>query len=285
MTEFSIPPIHSDVLGSLFITPPPKVFTDIQAVAPDLDKIALIISQDAGLSAEVLKTVNSSAFGLPNSVASITQATVLLGLDYVLNIVNGVLLREMASDVNSKELETFWSVSNDVALCCAYLSKKLRCGQPSEAYTLGLFHNCGIPLILQSNPDYMAHVAACYADESGFVTRLEEKEFGLNHADVGYRIAEAWNLPVNICNAIQYHHDIEGDDLENGMADEADINDLIVILKLAEHFCCLPRNVGGQETDFEWQRLESSIMAYLNLTENEIMDIEIEIDSILNEGL
>lgn len=283
MTESSIPSVHSEVLGEIFITPPPALFNEIQAAVPDLDKIAEIVSRDAGLSAEVLKTVNSPAFGLPQAVGSITQATVLLGLDYVLNIVDGVLLKEMSSGVEGDELETFWSVSNDVALCCAFLSKRLRCAEPSEAYTLGLFHNCGIPLILQKMPTYLDQVAACYADDSGFVTKLEERNLGVNHADIGYRIAETWHLPTNICNAIQYHHDIEADDLESGMADEADINDLIVILKLAEHFCCLHRNIGGQETDYEWERLEVEVMAYLNLTENEMIDVEIEINSILND--
>jgi len=48
-----------------------------------IKEISLIISKDASLSAKVMALVNSAYHHLPNKIASVEQALVLLGIDTV----------------------------------------------------------------------------------------------------------------------------------------------------------------------------------------------------------
>jgi HD-like signal output (HDOD) protein len=65
------------VLQGISIPPQPQVMVDLhmeQAMPePDMSRIAQIISQDVGLSAAVLKFVNSAYYGLPRKISSIRE--------------------------------------------------------------------------------------------------------------------------------------------------------------------------------------------------------------------
>jgi hypothetical protein len=57
---------------------------------PDPRVIARLISGDVGLSAAVLKTVNSPFFGLSRRISSVAQAVSLLGMRSATQIVTGL---------------------------------------------------------------------------------------------------------------------------------------------------------------------------------------------------
>ena len=80
------------LIRSYNIPPQPNLIAEIQAAGSDLDKIAELISKDVALSAGVLQIINSSFYGLANSISSIKQATVLLGYKHVSNIINSQLI-------------------------------------------------------------------------------------------------------------------------------------------------------------------------------------------------
>ncbi|MEE4243763.1 MAG: HDOD domain-containing protein, partial [Kangiellaceae bacterium] len=81
-----------DILKGVYIPPQPKLVDELTMAGTDLDEIARLISSDPGVSAAVLKTVNSPYFGLKSRIASINQAVVLLGIDRVINLVKSMLL-------------------------------------------------------------------------------------------------------------------------------------------------------------------------------------------------
>jgi HD-like signal output (HDOD) protein len=74
----------------------PKVAIDILSLAEDPDvalpSLARIVSQDPALVAKILKTVNSSFYGLAHTVSSVEHAVVVLGLEGVKTIVLGFAL-------------------------------------------------------------------------------------------------------------------------------------------------------------------------------------------------
>src|SRR5438105_4496099 len=74
----------------------PRVAIEILSLAEDPDvalpALARIVSQDPALVAKVLKTVNSSFYGLAHTVSSVEHAVVVLGLEGVKTIVLGFSL-------------------------------------------------------------------------------------------------------------------------------------------------------------------------------------------------
>lgn len=71
------------------------------------------------------------------------------------------------------------------------LAKRIGFQSSDEAYALGLFHNCGIPLMLQRFPNYFEVQEEAYFRASGDnrVVDTENRLLNTNHSVVGYFIA------------------------------------------------------------------------------------------------
>src|SRR5690242_2567368 len=69
----------------------PRVAVEIIKLTEDADAaipaMARIVSQDPALVAKVLRTVNSSFYGLSHTISSVEHALVVLGLDGVKTLV------------------------------------------------------------------------------------------------------------------------------------------------------------------------------------------------------
>ena len=273
------------LLKGIKIPPQPQVLVDIQmeTAMPDcsLDTIARLISKDVGLSGWVLKAVNSSYFGLRSKITSIAQAINLLGINSVINIVNALSISEALSSETVTALSGFWDNASDVASACAVISKKLTFASPDEAYTLGLFHDCGIPLLSMKYDNYLDIIQQAYAQNDVRITEIENQQIQTNHAVIGYFVAKSWKLPSYICEAIADHHKINEVFLQNSSSDSAKKN-LLAVLKIAEHFCGSHQGIGKQETDFEFESIKSIILAYLGISELDLDDMR---DDLYEQGI
>ncbi|QLF92982.1 HDOD domain-containing protein [Pseudomonas sp. ABC1] len=260
------------VLQGISVPPQPQIMVDLQMEqvmpSPDLRNIARLISQDPGLSGALLKIVNSPYFGLANKVGSIQRAVNLLGSDSVINMINALSIRSEMSDSTIVTLNRFWDTAQDVAMTCLTLARRIGCEGVDEAYTLGLFHNCGIPLMLKRFPNYMEVLEESYAcaDEGVRIVDTENRLLNTNHAVVGYFTAKSWNLPRHLCEAIANHHNALSI-FQDESARDAQLKNLLAILKMAEHICKCYRVLGNQKEDHEWLAIEALVLDYVGLTE------------------
>lgn len=179
-----------------------------EARSPDADmgRIVRLIGQDVGLSAPMLKLANSPYFGLRNKASSVQQAVAVLGLRNTVNLLSNVALR---ANVMPKlaGMDEFWDRSSMTALAASRIAAQVPGTSCDDAYTVGLFHDCGIPVLMQKYPDYIENV-----DEisriSGNICETENTCYSTTHAVVGNLLARNWLLPPNMCRAILRHHDL-----------------------------------------------------------------------------
>ena len=259
-------------LQGISVPPQPQIMVDLQMEqvmpSPDLRAIAKLISQDPGLSGALLKVVNSPFFGLANRIASIQQAVNLLGCNTVINLINAQSIRGELTDEAIVTLNRFWDTAQDVAMTCLTLAKRIGYHSPDEAYTLGLFHNCGIPLMIKRFPNYMMVLEEAYASatDERRVVDTENRLLNTNHAVVGYFTAKSWNLPLHLCEAIASHHNALAIFTEDSSRD-AQLKTLLAILKMAEHICASHQVLGNQPDDHEWQSIEQLVLEYVGLSE------------------
>jgi HD-like signal output (HDOD) protein len=262
------------LVGDLAIPPRPQVVTvlveEMGKDAPDLARISRQISADVGLAAAMLKAVNSPLYRRERKISTVSQAISLLGLRNVSSLATGLVVRHaMGSGGSSAGLELFWDSAEKCALLCAFLARKIHGIAEDEAYTYGLFHNCGIPLLLKRFPDYSEVLAKATADhgEATF-TSIEDLSVGTNHGVVGYFMARSWHLSDAMSQAILHHHDVHvfshGHDLS-----PAAIN-LIAIGHLAEH---MHHSVQHSADDFEWERFSLPVLAHFGLSEDEFAEL------------
>jgi HD-like signal output (HDOD) protein len=267
------------VLQGISIPPQPQIMVDLQMeqMMPDCDinAIAKLISQDIGLAGSVLKTVNSPFYGLGNKITSINQAVNLLGVNSVINLVNGLSIRGELSNEQIIALGKFWDTSMEVAMAAAAIAKQIGFPYADEAYTLGLFHNCGIPLLMMRFDNYPDVLKRAYGDSERRIIDLENEELKTNHAVVGYYVGKSWNLPVYLCQAIHEHHSISKIIDDDGADPKK--KTLLAILKMAEHICGNYRTLGDQEEDYEWQKISETLLLYVGLSQYDFESLQEQI--------
>nr|WP_175613921.1 HDOD domain-containing protein [Pseudomonas alcaligenes] len=259
--------------------PQPQIMVDLQMEqvmpSPDLRTIAKLISQDPGLSGALLKIVNSPYFGLSNRIASIQQAVNLLGCNSVINLINAQSIKGELTDEAIVTLNRFWDTAQDVAMTCLTLAKRIGYKSPDEAYTLGLFHNCGIPLMVKRFPNYMTVLEEAYysASHERRVVDTENRLLNTNHAVVGYFTAKSWNLPLHLCEAIANHHNALSL-FEDDTGRDAPLKTLMAILKMAEHICATYKVLGNQECDHEWESIQTLVLEYVGFSEYDFENLK-----------
>lgn len=116
-------------------------------------RIAALIGEDVGLAAMVVKSANSPLFGSGRRIGSLDEAIRLLGFGTLTNLVQEALLRT-ALAAPGAALERFWDNSRYTAAASALIARKTGCARAETAYTFGLFHDCGIPLLVSRFPNY-----------------------------------------------------------------------------------------------------------------------------------
>lgn len=260
------------ILQGISIPPQPQIMVDLhmeQAMPdPDIARISDIISQDVGLSAAVLKLVNSAAFNLPRKIASIQQAVMILGTNSITNIVNGLAVKSELSDDAIKSLHSFWDTASDVAAICSSLALQLKFKYHNECYALGLFHNAGIPLMLKRFKNYKEILEKGYQDPDFRLTDFENQAFKTNHSVVGYYLAKSWGVPKSCCAVIAKHHRIDYLFTHRVPGDSISLT-FAAILKMAEHIGSTYRHIGNAKEDYEWQKIGHLALDHLELSEYE----------------
>jgi len=269
------------ILKGITIPSPPQIIADLQMEMampePDLNEMASMISKDPGLAGGVLKTLNSPFYG-NRDIASISQAVMMLGMTTISNIVNTLYLRdsmsqnEDVSDETHKAMAHFWDSATDVARACRIVAKRLRSHDPDMAYMLGLFHNAGIPLLMQRFSDYPDVLARSYLLEQPRIVDFENQQYKTNHAVVSFYAARSWKLPEILCRVIAEHHsavEIFSDKNET----DPDEKSYLAILKVAEHLAGLSRAIANNENDLEWEQVGDNVLEYIGLSQFDYEDL------------
>ncbi len=267
------------LVAGISIPPRPAALAELMAERakdePDLQKVSRLIGGDIGLSAAMLKAVNSPYFGLTRKVDSAFQAISMMGMKNVMNIVTGLMLRNAVGGKNVA-LDRFWENSQQNAMLSAWLAKRLPGISSDEAYTFGLFHDCGIPILMQKFPDYKDTLFAANASDDTAFTLVEDQRHATNHATIGFLVAKAWFLPETICDAIRLHHD----ETIYTQPDSATplVRNLISVARLAEH---LNDTLLHMRDDSEWTRLGGHVLRHLGVTAAEMDDIKDDVSKMI----
>lgn len=274
MAQALTPQQLEQALQGISVPAQPQIMVDLQMELympdPDLPAIARLIAQDPGLAGAVLKVANSPLFSAGARLASVEQAVAVLGSQAVIALINAQSIKGEMADETIVTLNRFWDDAQDVASASAALASHLGVPSQDEAYALGLFHDCGVPLMLKRFPNYMGVLESAYGatNEGHRVVDTENGAFNTNHAVVGYYTARAWRLPTLVCTAIANHHNVPAV-LDEERSQHTPLKNLLAVLKMAEHISHSHLVLGGQAEDHEWNRIGAQVLDYAGLTEYE----------------
>jgi HD-like signal output (HDOD) protein len=174
-----------------------------------LKEAAVLITHDATLTANLLRTVNSAYFGLRRKIESVQEAVVLLGLNKILEVVllqttsNRLKAAQAGYELAAGELWRHAAVS---AILARKIAERVEVDHVNRIFTSALLKDIG-KLVLNQ------YVRAASDDIQNLVCQNEycfndaEREvLGIDHAELGGRIAERWNFTEEMAFLIRNHH-------------------------------------------------------------------------------
>jgi len=176
----------------------------------DLDEVARVVRNDQALAAKVLRTVNSSYYGLTKPCTTIRQAIVYLGLNTVKSLVLGFsLVDSIAGDADDVTFDfvDYWRRGLFSAVAAREIVELGRCGDPENAFLAALMQDIGMVAMFRVLGDQYLQVIDMAQGDHRRLASLERKSFDLDHAAVGAEIARKWRLPSIYVDAIEHHHD------------------------------------------------------------------------------
>lgn len=164
-----------------------------------------LISQDQVLSAKVLRMANSAFFGMSRKISSITQALIILGFD----VVKGLVLSTSVFDMMKQTMDGLWEHSIGCAAAAGVLAKSLGREDAEEITLAGLLHDLGKVVLALEMGREMSQMVKLAADKKISFYEAEKQVLDFHHGQVGRWLAEHWNLPINLVEPINFHHQPE----------------------------------------------------------------------------
>jgi two-component system cell cycle response regulator len=180
------------------------------SLSPDVSipKMANLILQDVGLSTRVLKTVNSPYYPLSRSVANISDALVLLGLQTVKNITLSLTVMDsFKSHLDLQVYNLLQTRSLKTAVAAQAIAEDSGLIPSENAFLVGLLEELGILLLAYLAP---LEFAACLdeAEKRGLdITTIVRESLQVDYSELGLKLAEHWSLAGPIQDVIHYHRD------------------------------------------------------------------------------
>lgn len=259
--------------GGVKIPAQPRVLEELSKLMLreelDVRLLAKVINQDPGLTALLFKVVGNAAYRQHQPFDSVDQILHAVGVRQTFNLVQAIALIG-AGDIrkNRQVYEAFWARSQAIGQLAMLIADELGadCNVfPDQAYLVGIFHDCGVPLLMQRFPSYCAEMKLGI-DGSWPDLAEEDRKFNADHCVVGYLVARHWRLPDFICDAIRYHHALA----EPGIAKLARSMGAMLQLAIDAY------HRSQRAPNPEWDRVGNDVQAELALAEDgmpEFVDI------------
>lgn len=215
----------------------PNITNEIMRLTEDPDStvhdIEAVIMKDQSLTARVLRLANSAYYGYPRRISTISEASVLLGFQAIRSItltasVGGMLTKEVPG--YGLEENELWRQSQSCAIISRHIARKVRFSKIDQAYVAGLLRDIGKVIVSYYLTDHFKQIMEMVEKEGISFLKAEENVLGFHHGQVGARIAQKWNLPDDLVEAIAYHHSPEKATINPRLTSIVHIADAVVMM-------------------------------------------------------
>lgn len=169
-------------------------------------KVAEFISTDECLTSKLLKLSNSVHYGYSRKVSTVKEALMRVGTNVVKCSLYSSMLEMAGFPPNAMFVELWKS-----ALFTAFVARDVgeRLGHPriDVCFTAGLMSDIGQLVMNEFSTQVYTNLIREVRKNAYDIVQAESQVYGFTHVQVGYKMADAWKLPVIYQNVIRYHHE------------------------------------------------------------------------------
>ncbi|MDR0330137.1 MAG: HDOD domain-containing protein [Chitinispirillales bacterium] len=186
-----------------------KLIEVVNSPDSSAEDAAELIEKDPALTSKMIRLANSAFYGIPRSISSVTSAVVVLGFNTIRSLVLSASVAKMFDGKHTIDIDRFWKHSVVTAMASKIIVRHLmgvRMMDPESAFCAGVLHDIGMLIFSQYMPEDYAKVCEYAKANAVPLLEAEDKVMGVNHAYMGKILADKWSLPLDLENAIVYHH-------------------------------------------------------------------------------
>lgn len=215
----------------------PEIINKIIALTEDPDStiqdMEKVILRDQVLTTKILRLANSAYYGYARKISTISQATILLGFQAIKSIALASTVRTyFKSELKGYSLEKndLWNQSQTCAIVSRFIAKSVNYPNPEEAYIAGLLRDIGKTVLSQHLEEEYSQVIEKIQGSNVSFLDAEKEILGFDHAEIGEKVAEKWNLPKALVDAIGHHHTPELSTINQYLVSIVHIADAITMM-------------------------------------------------------
>lgn len=265
------------ILSEIEIPTLPSIATAIMEKTLDektsARQLSEMVEKDQALAAKVLKVANSPFYRRIQEISTIRAAVVLLGLNVLKSIVLSISVINMFTDKRKSavDLYLFWQHSISCAVCARSIAGKIFPASAEDAFAAGLLHDLGKVVFDQAickKGEYQEVLDVI--DRGGMdIIKAEQDIIGIDHASLGKRLMEKWNLPAILSQVVGEHHRVP-----EGSLKDSEVKRLAAIIHVAD---LISNHLGLGITKLPTGFIEPALLKQLDLSSQDIQELSLSL--------
>ncbi len=206
-------PLSELINESSQLVSPPDVWVKINELVQDdnasAGDMAAVIQHDPGLTANILRVVNSAYYNLAREVDTVSRAIAVIGINDLYSLATALTAARVFANIpcHLTTPDVFWRHSLATAIVARKLAVRCSVIGPERLYVAALLHDIGSLLIYSRMPELSSEVLMIADGDEEVLYQAENDIIGFNHAMTSAELLRLWNLPASLVNAVAYHHE------------------------------------------------------------------------------
>ena len=173
-----------------------------------MSDIAKIIREDPGLTARLLRIVNSAFYSFPSRVETISHAVTIVGTQQLSALALATSVMNMFHGIPQDlvNMDSFWRHSIGCGLAARVLATYRRESNPERFFVAGMLHDIGrLVMYTKMSPEAKEGIFAAKGTKT-LLYEAERETLGFTHAVVGGLLMQTWRLPPTLEEVVMFHH-------------------------------------------------------------------------------
>jgi HD-like signal output (HDOD) protein len=170
--------------------------------------IARIIREDPGLTARLLRIVNSAFYNFPSKVETISQAVTIIGTQQLGALALATSVMQMFKGIPEDlvSMDSFWKHSVACGLAARVIGTLRREPNPERLFVAGILHDVGRLILFTKATDLTRECLQRAETQKQMLYDAERDVVGFTHAVVGGVLLQTWKLPGSLEEVVMFHH-------------------------------------------------------------------------------
>ena len=159
------------------------------------------------MTVKLLQIINSAFFGLHRTIADVSEAVALLGLETLSALVlSAGIFSQLQCEGQQARIDQLWEHCMAVGRRAKAIAHVEAPSVAVDAFTAGILHDVGELVVAVNLPQEYRAIQELVDQQLLTRAEAECKVLGIRHTAIGAYLLELWGLPSPIVEAVAFHH-------------------------------------------------------------------------------